>query len=88
MGYVVIVQNSALRNVATDTSGYAISNCDPGGPEAFTVDTRTAWGSVSKLITTAVVANRAQESNQVSLGELALPPIYPIVGDCILDSQR
>lgn len=75
MGYVVIVQNSALRNVATDTSGYAISNCDPGGPEAFTVDTRTAWGSVSKLITTAVVANRAQESNQVSLGDRFAPHI-------------
>lgn len=73
MGYVVILQNSALRNVATDTSGYAISNCDPGGPEAFTVDTRTAWGSVSKLITTAVVANRAQASNQVSLGDRFAP---------------
>lgn len=69
MGYVVIVQNYDLRNVATDTSGFAISNCDPGGPQPFTVDTRTAWGSVSKLITTAVVASLAEDSNQLNLGD-------------------
>lgn len=69
MGYVVSLQNSGLRNVAWDASGYAISNCDPDGPQPFTIDTATAWGSVSKLITAAVVAKLAQDSDQVALGD-------------------
>jgi CubicO group peptidase (beta-lactamase class C family) len=73
MGYIVVLQNSDLRNVAWDASGYAISNCDPDGPQAFTVDTRTAWGSVSKLITASVVANLAQDSDQVDLSDRFAP---------------
>lgn len=76
MGYVVSLQNSNLRNVAWDASGYAISNCDdPEDGQPFTIDTATAWGSVSKLITATVVAKLAQDSDQVDLGDRFAPYI-------------
>ena len=74
MGYVVSLQNSDLRNVAWDASGYAISNCDdPEEGQPFTIDTATAWGSVSKLITATVVTKLAQDSDQVDLGDRFAP---------------
>lgn len=75
MGYVVSVQNADLRNVVWDASGYAISNCDPDGSQPFTIDTPTAWGSVSKLITASAVARLAQDSDQVDLGDRFGPHI-------------
>lgn len=56
-GYALNVFNRWGQSVASITHGLARTACDPDGERAFTLNTETPWGSVSKLLTTAAAVH-------------------------------
>ncbi len=58
-GYVATLTDRYGRTVAEIEQGLARTSCDAGGQRTFDTATKTPWGSVSKLLTTATVIRAA-----------------------------
>lgn len=56
-GFAMNVFNRWGQSVASVTHGLARTSCDQDGERAFTLNTETPWGSVSKLLTTAAAVH-------------------------------
>lgn len=56
-GFALNVFNRWGQSVASITHGLARTACDPDGERAFSLNTETPWGSVSKLLTTAAAVH-------------------------------
>lgn len=69
MGYVVVLRGKAGKIVAEANYGYARTPCEEAGVQPFTRDTQTAWGSVTKMFTTAAVIDKTERSNVRNLDE-------------------
>lgn len=69
MGYAVLLQGKAGNVIGQANYGYARTPCEEGGVQPFTPRTQTAWGSVTKMITTAAVIDKIERSNARSLDE-------------------
>jgi len=54
-GYAVIFTGAAGKRLGFRRAGWAVDPCDDGQHKAFTLDTETAIGSVTKLLTTVAV---------------------------------
>lgn len=67
-GYALNIYNKWGSSVGSATKGLARTQCDVGGQQAFTLNTETPWGSVSKLITTAAAVH-AVDHYPVSLDD-------------------
>lgn len=52
-GWTATLSDAQGRVIASVGQGLARTACDPGGERAFTPETETPWGSVSKILTTA-----------------------------------
>ncbi len=75
-GWAATLTDADGEMIASVTQGLARTACDPGGERAFTVNTETPWGSVSKLITT-VAAIHAADAKGVNL-DLPLVNFLPL----------
>jgi CubicO group peptidase (beta-lactamase class C family) len=62
MGYVVLLQGSAGTIIAEANYGYARTPCEAAGAQPYTRETQTAWGSVTKMLTTAAVIDKTERS--------------------------
>ena len=67
-GYAATLTDRFGRRVATIQNGLARTSCDEGGERAFDANSKTPWGSVGKLITTAAVL-KAADINGVNLDD-------------------
>ncbi|MEM1034633.1 MAG: serine hydrolase domain-containing protein, partial [Myxococcota bacterium] len=70
MGYSAMLIGKAGVEVASAKYGWARTRCEPSGERNFNHNTQTAWGSVTKVLTTALVIDKVERSSQ-SLDEEA-----------------
>lgn len=68
MGYSAILVGKKGRIIADAKYGYARTPCEAEGVRNFNHNTQTAWGSVTKVLTTALVIDKVERSTQ-SLNE-------------------
>ena len=68
-GYAVFLRGKAATIIAKATYGYARTPSEERGVQPFNGRTQTAWGSVTKMITTAAVIDKTERSNTRSLDE-------------------
>lgn len=64
MGYSVMLIGKNGGEMAKAKYGYARSPCDADGEQMFNHNTQVAWGSVTKVLTTALVIDKVERSSQ------------------------
>ncbi|MCA9618416.1 MAG: beta-lactamase family protein [Myxococcales bacterium] len=64
MGYSAILIGTNGAEIATAKYGWARTRCEPEGERVFNHNTQTAWGSVTKVLTTALVIDKVERSSQ------------------------
>lgn len=68
-GYVVLLVGRGGRIIAEAEYGFARTSCETAGEKRFTKRTQTAWGSVTKFVTGAIVIDKTERSNARNLDE-------------------
>lgn len=64
MGYSAILIGKNGKIIADAKYGYARTPCEADGVRNFNHNTQTAWGSVTKVLTTALVIDKVERSTQ------------------------
>ncbi|MEM9046531.1 MAG: serine hydrolase [Pseudomonadota bacterium] len=69
MGYAAVLRSKSGRIIASVEYGYARNPCESAGEQNFSINTQAAWGSVTKMITTAAVIDKTERSTARRLTE-------------------
>lgn len=64
MGYSAMLVGKGGGIMAKAKYGYARTRCEPEGEQRFNHNTEVAWGSVTKVVTTALVIDKVERSTQ------------------------
>ena len=74
MGYAFLLQDRQGERIVVGERGYARTPCEADGAQPFTIRTKTAWGSVSKMVTFTAAMHRIEQAQSEPPGLTDGPP--------------